>query len=121
MNILILIPIILVGIATITYVVYQGIQIKKLQNSLDELTKQRYTDFSTITDNYTIQDVECHSILREIESEVKEQIKKGDVSIIEQVNKSIDKVRSEIPRTNDELMAEVQQMRDDFLALRQNL
>jgi gas vesicle protein len=121
MNILILIPIILVGITTIVVIVYQGIQIRKLQKSLDDLTKQQYIDFSTITDNYTIQDEEVHSILREIEIQVKEQIKKGDVSIIEQVNKSIDKVRSEIPRTNDDILSEVQQMRDDFLALRQNL
>jgi gas vesicle protein len=121
MNTLILIPLILVGIATIVVIVYQGIQIRKLQKSLQDLTNQHYVDFSLITDRYTTADEEVHSILREIESEVKEQIKKGDVSIIEQVNKSIDKVRSEIPRTNDEILVEVQQMRDDFLALRQNL
>jgi gas vesicle protein len=118
MNTLILIPLILVGIA---YIVYQDIQIRKFQNSLQDLTNQHYVDFSRITDRYTTADEEIHSILRDVEIEVKEQIKKGDLSIIEQVNKSIDRVHSEIPRTNDDILSEVQQMRDDFLALRQNL
>tara|TARA_B100000780_G_C20837139_1_gene332660 strand:- start:59 stop:415 length:357 start_codon:yes stop_codon:yes gene_type:complete len=102
-------------------VIYQQIQIKKLKRALTDFAIQHYTDFSTLTHNYSTADEEVHKILREVEVQITDKMKLENTSLIVEVTKSIEKIRKELPTTNDELLAEVQQMRDDFFALRQNL